>query len=310
MRIPKELSKLYKKSLIKNFGKYEKVYPASTTASRLVPDHIKKPVYLSGLHQCIPNRPEIKTREQIEGMMDSCALASSILNKVHSFIQPGITTDDIDELVHMLTINSGAYPSPLLYKGFPKSVCTSVNNVAVHGIPDTRKLVDGDIVNVDITVFYGGYHGDCSKTFFVGNVDDKGIELVEVTEESLKQAIEICGPGVPFCDIGARIQKVANFRGLTVLPAFVGHGIGGYFHGPPDIFHTFNRYPGLMHAGMTFTIEPVLSHGREHTCILDDGWTVVTEDGSRAAQCEHTVLITEDGADILTNKVNFMLLGS
>ncbi|CAG4954596.1 unnamed protein product [Colias eurytheme] len=285
---------------VKRFGVYEKVLPVETTPSRFVPQHIVKPDYVSGLPKSIPKRPEIKDEEQINGMRKSCQLAASILNKAHSFIQPGVTTDDVDDLIHNFIINAEAYPSPLHYKGFPKSVCTSVNNVAVHGIPDLRPLQNGDIINVDITVFFEGYHGDCSKTFLVGDVDDKGQELVAVTEECLFEAIKLCGPDVPFCDIGSRIFRHAKRKGLTVLPAFAGHGIGKYFHGPPDIFHILNRYPGLMQPGMTFTIEPVLSHGRENTYILDDGWTIITEDGSRTAQCEHTILITDDGAEILT----------
>ncbi|XP_047513245.1 methionine aminopeptidase 1D, mitochondrial isoform X1 [Pieris napi] len=285
---------------VKKFGAYEKVYPIETTPSRPVPDHIARPDYITGLPHGIPKLPETKDQEQINGMRASCQLAASILNRMQSFIQPGVRTDDIDDLIHYFIINANAYPSPLHYRGFPKSVCTSVNNVAVHGIPDLRPLANGDIVNVDITVYYNGYHGDCSKTFLVGEVDAKGQELVAVTEECLSHAIKLCGPDVPFCDIGLRIHRHAKSKGLTVLPAFAGHGIGKYFHGPPDIFHMINRYPGLMKAGMTFTIEPVLSHGRENTYILDDGWTVVTEDGSRTAQCEHTILITEGGAEILT----------
>ncbi|XP_061385619.1 methionine aminopeptidase 1D, mitochondrial isoform X2 [Danaus plexippus] len=300
MRIPKALSPRLQKQLLKRFGLYEKVLPVNTTLSRAVPEHIPKPDYITGTPLYIGKKIEIKNEEQITGMRGSCKLAANILKRLDPFIQPGVTTDDIDELVHALSIDAGAYPSPLHYKGFPKSVCTSVNNVAVHGIPDLRPLISGDIVNVDITVFYKGYHGDCSKTFLVGDVDDKGLHLVQATEDCLDQAIKICGPGVPFCDIGLRIYRVAKKHKLTVLPAFIGHGIGSYFHGPPEIHHTLNRYPGLMQPGMTFTIEPVLSHGSEYTVILNDGWTAVTEDNSRAAQVEHTILITNDGAEILT----------
>ncbi|XP_046963156.1 methionine aminopeptidase 1D, mitochondrial isoform X1 [Vanessa cardui] len=285
---------------IRRFGVYDKVHPAETTPSRIVPEHIEKPDYILGKLLNTSKKPEIKNEEQIKGMRQSCNVAANILKILQPFVQPGVTTDDIDELVHTLSLEAGAYPSPLHYKGFPKSVCTSVNNVAVHGIPDLRPLQNGDIVNVDITVFFKGYHGDCSKTFLVGDVDDLGLQLVHATEDCLNQAISICGPDVPFCDIGFRIYRIAKRHKLTVLPAFVGHGIGKYFHGPPDIYHTQNRYPGLMKPGMTFTIEPVLSHGNEKTVLLEDGWTVTTEDGARAAQAEHTILITEDGAEILT----------
>ncbi|CAH2050594.1 unnamed protein product, partial [Iphiclides podalirius] len=286
---------------VMRFGVYNKVLPVETTHSRRVPDHIAKPDYVlqNGTLQ-IPKRPEVKYDNQINGMKESCKLAASILNQLHAFIKPGLTTDDIDELVHNFTIEAGAYPSPLHYQGFPKSVCTSVNNVAVHGIPDLRPLQDGDIINIDITVFFKQYHGDCSKTFLVGNVDDKGQELVRVTEECLELGIRCCGPDVPFCHIGSKIYRHAKRNGLTVLPAFLGHGIGQYFHGPPEIYHTLNRYPGLMKPGMTFTIEPVLSHGNENTVLLEDGWTIITEDGARTAQVEHTVLVTKDGVEILT----------
>ncbi|XP_023946356.2 methionine aminopeptidase 1D, mitochondrial isoform X2 [Bicyclus anynana] len=300
MRIPKSVNPRIQKELTKRFGVYDKVLPAATTPSRLVPDYIVQPDYVTNKLVFVNKKPEIKDEEQIKGMRSSCTLASNILKRIGSFIQPGITTDDIDELAHTLSIAAGAYPSPLNYKGFPKSVCTSVNNVAVHGIPDLRPLKNGDIVNVDITVFFNGYHGDCSKTFLVGDVDDQGLHLVHTTDECLRQAIDVCGPDVPFCDIGMRIYRVAKKNKLTVLPAFVGHGIGKYFHGPPDIYHTINHYPGIMKPGMTFTIEPVLSHGKENTVILDDGWTIITEDGSRAAQAEHTVLITKDGTEVLT----------
>ncbi|XP_068626347.1 methionine aminopeptidase 1D, mitochondrial [Battus philenor] len=285
---------------VMRFGVYDKVLPVETSPSRIVPDHIEKPDYITQNTIYVPEAAEVKTIEKINGMRESCKVAASILNQLHSIIKPGITTDKIDEFVHTLTVEAGAYPSPLHYMGFPKSVCTSVNNVAVHGIPDLRELKDGDIINVDITVFFKQYHGDCSKTFLVGNVDDKGQQLVGITEECLDIAIKCCGPDVPFCHIGSVIYRHAKKNGLTVLPAFLGHGIGEYFHGPPEIYHTLNRYPGLMKPGMTFTIEPVLSHGRENTVILEDDWTVVTEDGARAAQMEHTVLITGDGAEILT----------
>ncbi|KAI5644909.1 metallopeptidase family m24 domain-containing protein [Phthorimaea operculella] len=307
MRVPKALNPRLRKQLLMRFGVYEKVMPVETTPSRIVPDHIVKPDYaLTGRTKIVvPELPEIKDVNQIRGMRRSCKLAANILAQVGKIVQPGVTTDAIDEFVHNMSIEAGAYPSPLNYMGFPKSVCTSVNNVAVHGIPDLRPLENGDIINVDITVYYKGFHGDCSKTFLVGDVDDRGQELVAVTEECLDIAIKGCGPNVPFYEIGARIMRHATQNRLSVLPAFIGHGIGEYFHGPPEIYHFYNRstprrYPGVMEPGMTFTIEPVLSHGGEMTVILEDGWTAITEDGSRAAQVEHTILVTEDGAEILT----------
>uniref|UniRef100_A0A2A4J6L5 Methionine aminopeptidase n=1 Tax=Heliothis virescens TaxID=7102 RepID=A0A2A4J6L5_HELVI len=301
MRVPKALNPRIQRRILKRFGVYSKVLPEDTTPSRTVPDYIEKPKYILSPEKLeIPKQPEIKNHDQIRGMQISCKLAANILQRLGQFIEPGVTTDDIDELAHNLSIDAGAYPSPLHYNGFPKSVCTSVNNVVVHGIPDLRPLENGDIVNVDITVFYKGFHGDCSKTFLVGDVDDRGLQLVSVTEDCLDLAIKSCGPGVPFSHIGHRIYKHAKKYGLTVIPSVLGHGIGEYFHGPPEVYHTINRYPGLMQPGMVFTIEPAITHGSEHTVLLEDGWTLLTEDGSRSAQAEHTVLITEYGAKILT----------
>ena len=185
---------------------------------------------------------------------------------------------------------------------FPKSVCTSVNNVVCHGIPDDRPLEDGDIINVDITVFLDGVHGDCSETFLVGNVDESGQKLVQVAKESMEVGVKACGPGVEFRTIGAVIQSHAESQGFQVVPAFTGHGIGSFFHGPPDIYHMQNLYPGRMKPGVTFTVEPAISEGSHEIVILEDGWTAVTSDNSRSAQFEHTVLITESGVEILTEK--------
>jgi len=284
-----------------SFGKYAIVKPREISKQKSVPDNIPRPSYYKTGEpsESIPH-PEIKNNKQIEGMRQSCRLAANILQAVGKSIKVGQRTDEIDTLVHNLSIKSGAYPSPLNYRNYPKSVCTSVNNVACHGIPDNRPLEDGDIINVDITVFYKGYHGDCSKTFLVGTVDDQGKLLVEATEVCLEEGIKMCKPGVHFRDIGYGIEKKATELGYTVIPAFLGHGIGSYFHGPPEIFHTRNNYPGKMRPGMTFTIEPILTQGEELIDILDDNWTAVTADDARTAQFEHTVLITDSGVEILT----------
>uniref|UniRef100_K1RFW3 Methionine aminopeptidase n=1 Tax=Magallana gigas TaxID=29159 RepID=K1RFW3_MAGGI len=197
----------------------------------------------------------------------------------------GVTTDEIDEFVHQMCIDNGAYPSPLMYNHFPKSICTSVNNVACHGIPDLRPLEDGDIINVDITIYKNGVHGDVSKTYLIGAVDEKGRQLVEVTEKCLYAGIAQCRPGQKFLAIGTAIRDLAKANGFSVIPAFCGHGIGHEFHTPPDIVH----------------IQPILSEGTDMIAILeDDGWTALSEDGSRSAQFEHTVLITSGGCEILT----------
>ncbi|KAL1132672.1 hypothetical protein AAG570_010624 [Ranatra chinensis] len=209
-------------------------------------------------------------------------------------------------MVHDLCVNTHkVYPSPLGYNGFPKSVCTSVNNVACHGIPDDRPLADGDIVNVDVTVYKDGYHGDCSRMFLVGNVDPAGQRLSSICLEALTEAVAVCRHGQDFSKIGYIIEEVAASNNFQVVPCFTGHGIGSYFHGPPDIYHIGSHcWPGRMEAGMTFTIEPVLSEGGCEVVVLEDGWTAITEDGSRTAQWEHTILINSPDLppEILTSR--------
>lgn len=212
-----------------------------------------------------------------------------------------MTTDDIDAIVYDEAIKNAAYPSPLRYAHFPKSVCTSVNNIACHGIPDDRKLEEGDIINIDVTVYLNKYHGDTSKTFLVGNVDERGKYLVHHNERALEEAIKVCKPGQPFNVIGSTISKYANEVDLRVVPAFIGHGIGSFFHGPPEIYHFENDIDvGVMQPGMTFTIEPIFSLGTHEIELWPDAWTTSTIDGSRTSQFEHTILITEDGCEILT----------
>ncbi|KAH0953155.1 hypothetical protein HN011_006826 [Eciton burchellii] len=284
------------------FGKYDVVRPWLVSTKIDVPTYIPQPSYSqSSIPKNGPTTAEIKDVCQIECMRHSCKLASHILRKVKSLIKPGITTDFLDKQVHDMIISNGAYPSPLNYHGFPKSICTSINNVACHGIPDSRPLQEGDILNVDVTVYLNGYHGDCSAMFEVGEVDPEGKRLITVTELCLKSAIEICKPNEYFCNIGNVIEETANKHNFNVIPIFVGHGIGTYFHGAPDILHFANNDSEQMKAGMTFTIEPVLSQGMTQIEILDDGWTACTVDNSRTAQIEHTILITETGCEILTS---------
>ncbi|KAK6619837.1 hypothetical protein RUM44_006236 [Polyplax serrata] len=287
----------------KKFGVYDIVKPGFVTSKQNVPNKIICPSYITNIKEYergIPKEPEIKSVEQIRKIKKSCKLAKYILDSAAKSIKVGVTTDHLDKIVHNLCIQSNVYPSPLEYHGFPKSVCTSVNNVACHGIPDDRPLCDGDIINVDVTVYLNGYHGDCSATFAVGNVDRKGLHLIEATEQCLMDAISICCDGEYFCSIGQVISETARKFGYNVVPCFTGHGIGRYFHGPPDIYHCCNEYPGKMKSGMTFTIEPVLTQGEPEIIILEDGWTAVTADNARTAQFEHTVLIAGNRAEILT----------
>lgn len=266
-----------------------------------IPGHVVPPSYYrSGDPGPGSSSIDIKSPEEQELARQACRLARHILRQCEKVIAPGVTTDEIDQLVTQLSFQAGAYPSPLNYRNFPKSVCTSVNNCVCHGIPDLRQLLLGDIINVDVTVFSQGFHGDCSATFKVGEVDAAGEKLIAVTQDCLNIGIQQCGPNKPFRGIGSAIESFARKAGLRVVPAFTGHGIGRYFHGPPDIYHCRNKYPGVMKPGMIFTIEPALSEGSPNIKILHDNWTAVTTDNSRSAQFEHTVLITESGVEVLT----------
>ncbi|XP_011500543.1 PREDICTED: methionine aminopeptidase 1D, mitochondrial [Ceratosolen solmsi marchali] len=233
-------------------------------------------------------------------MMQSCLFAKRILKEIKSEVKPGITTDSLDKIVHEMIVNNGLYPSALNYQHFPKSICTSINNVACHGIPDDRPLKDGDILNIDVTVFLNGYHGDCSEMYEVGTVDSEGKQLIKAADICLQKAIAICKPNERFCSIGNIIEDTANELGYNVIPAYCGHGIGSYFHGAPDIYHFRNNDSKVMRPGMTFTIEPVLTQGSKEVGILEDNWTAVTIDYARTAQVEHTILITDYGCEILT----------
>ncbi|HXK42866.1 MAG TPA: methionyl aminopeptidase [Anaerolineae bacterium] len=250
-----------------------------------------------------PQRPDIiiKTPEQIEGIRRSCQLTRRILDEITPRIAPGITTDDINRWVHELTVAAGAIPAPLHYRGFPKSVCTSLNEVICHGIPGDRLLVEGDILNVDVTSILDGYYGDASRMFLVGEVAPEARRLVEVTRECLELGIAQVRPGNTTGDIGHVIQQHAESQGYSVVRMFVGHGVGVHFHEPPDIAHYGHPHTGVsLVPGMIFTIEPMINIGTYEVVILDDGWTALTADGSLSAQWEHTVLVTADGVEVLT----------
>lgn len=266
-----------------------------------VPKHIPRPPYINSRRApAFLDEFQIQDTEGIERMRASGKLAAQVRDFAGTLVKPGVTTDEIDRAVHQMIIDAGAYPSPLGYGGFPKSVCTSVNECICHGIPDSRPLQDGDIINIDVTVFLNGYHGDTSKTFYCGNVSDEAKKLVEVTKESLDKAISICAPGVEFKKIGKTINEIADKHGYGVVEHFVGHGVGQVFHSAPSILHNRNNQPGFMVVGQTFTIEPMLTQGSIRDVMWNDNWTCVTEDGGLSAQFEHSLLITESGVEILT----------
>ncbi|XP_053122174.1 methionine aminopeptidase 1D, mitochondrial isoform X2 [Hemicordylus capensis] len=280
---------------------YSIVWPAIVSPAHPVPKHIKKPDYVTtGIVPDWGDYIEIKKEDQIQGLREACQLARHVLLLAGKSLKIGMTTEEIDCMVHHEIIRQNAYPSPLGYGNFPKSVCTSVNNVLCHGIPDSRPLQDGDIINIDVTVYFNGYHGDTSETMLVGNVDESGQKLVEVARKCRDEAIAACRPRAPFSVIGNTISRLASQNGFRVCPNFVGHGIGSYFHGHPEVWHHENENDLLMEEGMAFTIEPIIMEGSSEFKILPDKWTAVSVDNKRSAQFEHTVVITSRGAEILT----------
>jgi len=243
----------------------------------------------------------IKTRAEIEAMRPACRHAANTLVMIEPYIKPGITTDEINERVHEYTIRHGAIPAPLNYHGFPKSVCTSVNHVVCHGIPGDKKLRDGDIINVDVTSIIDGWHGDTSKTFFVGTPRVRARKVVEVARRALEIGIEQVRPGARLGDIGHAIQQYVESQRCSVVREYCGHGIGRAFHEEPQVLHFGKPGTGVeLKEGMVFTIEPMVNLGKPGVKLLRDGWTVVTRDKSLSAQFEHTVAVTADGCEILT----------
>ncbi|KAL5752935.1 hypothetical protein ACOSP7_023119 [Xanthoceras sorbifolium] len=281
--------------------KRKRLRPGEVSPYRPVPDHILRPPYVNSRQPPgIASGPELHDEKGMESMRASGRLAAQVLEYAGTLVKPGVTTDEIDQAVHQMIIDNGAYPSPLGYGGFPKSVCTSVNECICHGIPDSCPLEDADIINIDVTVYLNGYHGDTSATFFCGEVDDEARNLVKVTKECLDKAISVCAPGVEYRKIGKTIHDHADKYKYGVVRQFVGHGVGRVFHADPVILHYRNNDGGRMMLNQTFTIEPMLTIGSINPVMWEDNWTVVTQDGSLSAQFEHTILITQDGAEILT----------
>jgi methionyl aminopeptidase len=266
-----------------------------------VPAAIPRPEYVDRPAPRPHTTGDVQDVETLERMRRAGKLAARALRAAASVIAPGVTTDEIDRVGHEYLCDHGAYPSTLGYKGFPKSLCTSVNEVICHGIPDSRRLQDGDICNIDITAYLDGVHGDTNATYCVGNVNEESRLLVERTEEALHRAIKAVKPGRRVNVIGRVIESYAKRFGYGVVTDYTGHGISTTFHSGLVIPHYDNpRFDTLMVPGMTFTIEPMLTLGSIEWDIWDDGWTVVTRDGSWSAQFEHTLVVTDSGAEILT----------
>jgi methionyl aminopeptidase len=281
---------------------YGSVAPGVISPRRPVPASIERPEYVDRPGPAPYTGPEVKDAETIEKMRVAGRIAAQAMAAAAAVIAPGVTTDELDRVGHEFLLDHGAYPSTLGYKGFPKSLCTSVNEVICHGIPDDRELQDGDIVNIDITAYLGGVHGDTDATYLVGDVDEESRLLVERTHEAMMRGINAVRPGREINVIGRVIESYAKRFGYGVVRDFTGHGIGTAFHSGLIVPH-YDAAPGystVIEEGMTFTIEPMLDLGTESWELWADKWTVVTKDRRRSAQFEHTLLVTEGGAEILT----------
>ncbi|KAH5690568.1 methionine aminopeptidase [Parastagonospora nodorum] len=292
-------------------GALRPVYPLSPR--REVPKTIKLPDYskdgIPRSEQVFVNRNKIAVLDKAEqeGMRKVCRLAREVLDIAARAAKPGVTTDYIDEIVHKACMERDSYPSPLNYCNFPKSVCTSVNEVICHGIPDQRVLKDGDILNIDVTLYHGGFHGDLNETYYIGHkalANPDAVRVTETSRECLAQAIEMVKPGTLFREYGNVIEKHAKSKKCSVIRTYCGHGINQLFHCAPNVPHyAKNKAIGQAKPGMCFTIEPMISIGTHRDKTWPDDWTSVTQDGSLTAQFEHTLLVTEDGVEVLTARL-------
>jgi methionyl aminopeptidase len=278
------------------------VAPGVISPRRPVPEHIPRPEYVDKPAPAKFTGPEVKDAETIAKMRIASRLAARARDLVGAHVAPGVTTDELDRIGHEFLCDHDAYPSTLGYKGFPKSLCSSINEVVCHGIPDSTVVRDGDIVNIDITAFLDGVHGDTNATFLAGDVDEETRLLVDRTREALDRGIKAVKPGRRINVIGRVIESYAKRFGYGVVRDFTGHGIGSSFHSGLVVPHYDEPfYDDLIEVGMTFTIEPMLNLGTHEWTMWDDDWTVVTKDLRRSAQFEHTLLVTADGAEVLTN---------
>jgi methionyl aminopeptidase len=276
--------------------------PGHITPLRTVPSNIVRPEYVGKQGPAPYEGNNVYSAEKIESIRESGRIAAEAIALVGEAAKPGVTTDELDVIGHDFLIANGAYPSTLGYRGYPKSICSSVNEVICHGIPDDTVLQDGDIVNIDITAFKNGVHGDSNQTFIVGQASDDVVSLVDATRESLNRGIKAVAPGRQVNVIGRAIESYAKRFGYGVVRDFTGHGVGEAFHSGLIIPHydAAPRYDDVMQVGMVFTIEPMLTLGGYDWDMWDDGWTVTTKDKSFSAQFEHTLVVTERGAEVLT----------
>lgn len=276
--------------------------PGTVSPLRPVPAHIKRPEYVGKPGPSRFTGSDVKTPDAIEKIRIATKLGAQALQEVGRAIRPGISTDELDRIGHEFLLDHNAYPSTLGYRGFPKSLCTSVNEVICHGIPDSTVLVEGDIINIDVTAYIEDMHGDNNATFPVGEISPEDAQLIDHTRQALERGIKAAVPGREVNVIGRVIEKFASRFGYGVVRDYTGHGVGEAFHTGLIIPHYDSAplYDTVIEPGMVFTIEPMLTLGTHEWRLWEDGWTVVTRDGSRTAQFEHTILITESGAEVLT----------
>ena len=279
----------------------DRIVAGRVSPRRPVPPEIAAPPWAETGGTSNRSEAHVKSPDVIERLRRTGRAAADLLATVGEAVAPGVTTDELDAICHQGAIDLGGYPSPLNYGGFPKSICTSINEVICHGIPDDRALVEGDIVNLDVTLYREGVHGDTNATFFVGTVDAESQRLVQVTRQSLERGIHAVRPGRPISDIGRAVQAHAEGEGFGVVRSFIGHGIGETFHTDLAIPHFYDpRATTVMRPGMVFTIEPMITAGDWRHRMWADDWTAVTVDGRRTSQFEHTLLVTDDGVEVLT----------
>ncbi|MGI8752485.1 MAG: type I methionyl aminopeptidase [Acidimicrobiales bacterium] len=280
-----------------------KVLPGHVSPMRSVPEGIVATDYFATGRVDRRDEPMVKAPDVLRRMRRACRVAAEVLAVTGAAVASGVTTEELDVIAHDAYVERGSFPSTLNYHEYPKSICTSVNEVICHGIPDDRALVDGDIVNIDVTAYIDGVHGDCSGMFTVGDVDQASRDLIDVTRRCREVGIAAVRPGRPISDIGRAIEDHATAGGYGVVRSFVGHGIGEQFHVAPSVPHYYTPEAStIMAPGMVFTIEPMITIGSWREKMWDNGWTAVTVDGSRTAQFEHTLVVTEDGAEVLTTE--------
>lgn len=280
----------------------EKLKPGKPTPVRKVPDHIERPEYVwKDTVQEAMGEPFVQTPETIEAMREASKIAANALKEAGAAVAPGVTTDEVDRVAHEYMCDHGAYPSTLGYLGFTKSTCVSLNEIICHGIPDSTVIQEGDIVNIDVTAYKNGVHGDTNSTFLAGDVSEEHRLLVERTKEAMMRGIKVAKPGREINVIGRVIESYANRFGYNVVRDFTGHGVGPTFHNGLVVLHyDSTAYRNVLEPGMTLTIEPMLNLGSLEYDIWPDDWTVQNRDGKFTAQFEHTIVITEDGNEILT----------